>query len=355
MRGRFINGIWHCNCDPRLPAAFFETKKQGVNQGKWCKWIWQMTLLSILTEQAVYTCQKPQNERCNFFLWAEEAEAREKFIVLSNARSEPESDKTPKTPKTPSKTVLTGNGLLTPATGRGGRYRDALEDDVESPSKSQRSSKTISGDEDSFGWDDDLDDEVEQLLDRPPPPPPQPNFCPETPRKTPRAATITSSRKRKLEEIEDNDGAAAAQATPRAASQRTPLLTPSSRHSSQMDSFPPSSVEISKTPTPSRYTNVLSAHSHSDNSELATTALALLDRHDVVLPRKAKDELVALLNRHELRTQGIVRGRDITRLALKKKEEQIKELNERIKGLEAQREMDRAVIDGLKECQRSSV
>lgn len=293
--------------------------------------------------EVVYTCQKPQGERCNFFLWADDAKVREKTVLLSNMQSEPDVNRTP---KTPSKSIARGSGLFTPVTtGRGGgQYRDALEDDVGSPSKSRKSSRTISDDEDSFGWDEDLDDEVERILGRPPK---QPNFSPETPRKTPKTARFTSPGKRKLEEME-NHTLSEAQATPRTGSQQNPVLTPTSQRSSQVDYFPPPSVEISTTPTPSRYTSVLSAPSHSDNSELATSALALLDRHDVVLPRKAKDELVALLNKHELRAQGIVRGRDITRLALKKKDDKIKELNERIQGLEAQREMDRAVIDGLK-------
>ncbi|KAL2000403.1 hypothetical protein VTN02DRAFT_3168 [Thermoascus thermophilus] len=325
--GCLINNIWHCNCDPRLPAAYFETKKPGKNQGKW-----------------FYTCQKPQGERCNFFLWADDAKVREKTVLLANAQSEPDVHRTP---KTPSRSIARGSGLLTPATtGRGGgRYRDALEDDVGSPLKSQKSSQTVSDDEDSLGWDEGLDDEVERILGRPPN---QPNLSPETPQKTPKTAGFTSPRKRKLEEITAHDTLSETQATPRTGSQQNPVLTPTSQRSSQADYLLPPSVEIATTPTPSRYTNVLAAPSHSDNSELATSALAVLSRHDVVLPTKAKDELVALLNKHELRAQGIVRGRDITRLALRKKDDTIKELNERIQVLEAQREMDRAVIDGLK-------
>ena len=47
-------------------------------------------------------------------------------------------------------------------------------------------------------------------------------------------------------------------------------------------------------------------------------------------------------------TQGIIRGRDMTRLALKKKDEEIKKLQGRVSNLEAQRELDRSLIEGMK-------
>jgi hypothetical protein len=67
-----------------------------------------------------------------------------------------------------------------------------------------------------------------------------------------------------------------------------------------------------------------------------------------VLPTEARDDLVALLERHHLKAQGIMRGREISRVALKKKDEQIHDLNKRIEGLESEREMDRAVIADLR-------
>lgn len=36
-RGLFDDGIWKCNCDPRLPADRFQTKNGGKNHGRWCK------------------------------------------------------------------------------------------------------------------------------------------------------------------------------------------------------------------------------------------------------------------------------------------------------------------------------
>ena len=35
-KGLFTDGVWHCNCDPRLPAQHFQTKNGGKNHGRWC-------------------------------------------------------------------------------------------------------------------------------------------------------------------------------------------------------------------------------------------------------------------------------------------------------------------------------
>ena len=35
-KGLFADGVWKCNCAPRLPADRFETKKAGPNHGRWC-------------------------------------------------------------------------------------------------------------------------------------------------------------------------------------------------------------------------------------------------------------------------------------------------------------------------------
>jgi hypothetical protein len=71
----FLLTIFSGDCNPRLPANNFQVKKAGPNRGKW-----------------FYTCQKPldqKRERCKFFMWAEDAEKREKVAVMNNARTEP--------------------------------------------------------------------------------------------------------------------------------------------------------------------------------------------------------------------------------------------------------------------------
>lgn len=82
------------------------------------------------------------------------------------------------------------------------------------------------------------------------------------------------------------------------------------------------------------------------DSNLATDALRVLEGSK--LSAAVEQKLVELLNKHDLRTQGIAKGRDITRLALGNKEKKIAELEARIAGLEAERETSRAVIAHLK-------
>jgi hypothetical protein len=93
----------------------------------------------------------------------------------------------------------------------------------------------------------------------------------------------------------------------------------------------------------------LSADSGADTSDLAQQAIKILEGHGTVVPRRAMEELVSLLNRHDLKMKGITRGRDISRAAVKKKENEISILNERIATLEAQLEMGRTVLSGLRE------
>lgn len=100
----------------------------------------------------------------------------------------------------------------------------------------------------------------------------------------------------------------------------------------------PASAEISKTPTPSKYRDVLGGNTGTEMSELSLQALKILEGHGAVVPRKAQDALAELLNRYDLKTKGIIRGRDISRIAVKKKDVQIMELNERIALLESERD-----------------
>ncbi|AEO53167.1 hypothetical protein MYCTH_2050335, partial [Thermothelomyces thermophilus ATCC 42464] len=62
-------------CEPALNASFLQVKKEGANKGRW-----------------FYTCQKPREEQCRFFLWEDAARAREK-----SARNEPSVFNRPRT------------------------------------------------------------------------------------------------------------------------------------------------------------------------------------------------------------------------------------------------------------------
>ena len=53
------------------------------------------------------------------------------------------------------------------------------------------------------------------------------------------------------------------------------------------------------------------------------------------------------MTRHELRIQGVVKGREITRLALKAREAKVVELQATIASLEADKNVDHARIEKL--------
>ncbi|KAK6380353.1 hypothetical protein LTS17_005543 [Exophiala oligosperma] len=300
-RGLFLGGVWQCDCEPRLPADKFQVKNGGKNHGRW-----------------FYTCQKPQHKRCKFFLWTDDAKVREEAAVLSNSRSEPPAPpQTPRKPKAadipPTPDTKASNFGLE----KGGQdeqyYQQKLEDDS------------------SFDWSSSNDEallEAELQISKE-----QPHF--ETPKKAARTLSTTSPGKRAFHQmVEQKDDADAT----------WPLsddvfATPSTSHKSGGTGL------LSPTETPAR-DRFQSVAPESVPSTLAVEVLAVLSK--VALSSEVEKELVDLLNRHDLRTQGISKGRDITRLAVQAKEQKIAELQARIGALEAERETNRAVINYMK-------
>ncbi|KAI7703383.1 hypothetical protein KC353_g14152 [Hortaea werneckii] len=100
-----------------------------------------------------------------------------------------------------------------------------------------------------------------------------------------------------------------------------------------------------QTPTPARHHNAL-VNPADSASTLTAEALSALSA--VRLPPDVLSNLRSILSKHDLKTQGVTRGRDISRLALKSKEAKIAELQKRIESLEADMELDRGVIRQLR-------
>ncbi|MCJ1246206.1 hypothetical protein MMC30_003411 [Trapelia coarctata] len=297
LKGLFADGIWQCNCDPRLPAEHFQTKNGGINHGRW-----------------FYTCQKPQPKRCNFFLWDDEAKPREAAAVLNNSRSEAHTSTKQTAIRIPSLEPVTPYTPSKPPAG--------------SQSSAQNTQSTQSSAEEFYEWPSSEDDELAKVVDRVSMPPP------ETPRKAVKTDAFSTPGKRRYDET----------ALP------TPTKDPDDVFTTPMTGlkgrslFPRTGLPSpAVTPSSNRFKDIT-----PDNSELATEVLNSLRDLRVELDPEATTSLKEICSRHTLKIQGITRGRDISRMAIKTKDARIAELQNKISRLEAERETNKAVIRHLR-------
>ncbi|MCJ1227883.1 hypothetical protein MMC12_004542 [Toensbergia leucococca] len=319
LKGLFSDGVWHCNCEPRLPAERFQTNNGGKNHGRW-----------------FYTCQNAQPKRCNFFLWDDEAKPREACAVLSNSRTE----QSPQTPNRHPSSVY-----LTPQTPYS-RQRPISPETPTPHTPSKPSSVQIlsppqqSTSEEPFDWPASDDEELSKVADRisnPPMPPPQ------TPRKVQKTNTLSTPGKRRFSAIDD-DSNIPTPSTPTTGAAPDIFTTPSTNSQALNLFCLPSPAE---TPTPNRFTNIPPMATGQD-SDLATQIIRLLNSTHQHLNASTTTAIKEICHKHALFTQGVIKGRDISRSLIKKKTETITELHEKIAVLQAQWETSRAVIRHLR-------
>ena len=348
LKGLFTDGVWHCNCDPRLPAQHFQTKNGGKNHGRWCKYLFVILgHTSVDLETLVYTCQQPQPTRCDFFLWGDEAKGREAAVVLNNSRSEPEP-----APITPSKPI-NGTGYMTPQTGNRTRLGSPKSKTPYTPSKSLSVTRPIpriqpfiaATDEDSadefYDWplsdDDDLSRAADQASSQsqnvmPPP---------ETPRKAVKTGISSTPGKRSFNEM---DNGAEAWPTPTSGKKNDDIFTTPATGGGSKNLF--STPRPGDTPTPARFKEITPTVATS--SSLTMDILTILESAQISLPSNARDEIRELCNKQSLFTHGVIKGRDISRGLISKKDEKIVELQSSIEALQSERETSRAVIRHLR-------
>ncbi|PQE24094.1 Zinc finger GRF-type protein [Rutstroemia sp. NJR-2017a BVV2] len=310
---------------PRLPAVHFQVKKQGPNNGKW-----------------FYTCQEPKESACGFFLWEDKARTREIAAVLNDARSEPH---------TPQKTST----LVDPADDK-----RTLEGHATASNKWMDDLRKKS--EDEFGaWplkeedEDNIIERVEQVV---------PGSFPQTPKKPVHSNALTPGSKRKRE---DKNNEANALPTPATAQRDEDVFgTPATRRlrGGMWDGNERSAkrplLSPSVTPSPFKFKDALATPSETPsalekktgrdmhlNYDIAEDVMELLkDQH---IDSEVETKLREMLNRHAMKISGIVKGRDITRVALKSKDSTISELRQKITALESERDLSSAIIKQLKE------
>ncbi|KAK2741751.1 hypothetical protein FQN57_005495 [Myotisia sp. PD_48] len=361
-RGRHIEGVWYCDCEPIFPAKHFQTKNGGKNHGRW-----------------FYTCSKPQANRCGFFLWDDEAIQRAAasqkpdptqtssqqqprsgfsfedssgsednlFVTAVDEFSPPQKNSeyanAPRTPSTNRvRDALRYNGLLTPDTSNTNRKRDGDNVNLfqhESPTKRGKaisrqtklsftktnkslpsSSILASG---SFSDDPDLNDS----------------------HNPPSSQTLYPSLSKYILQLSGQQPSLDFSTTTSSTNKQTPT-TQSTEPESILLPEPP------LTPTPAK---IAPPRFHSQKSskteplrqqhcQLVSDTLSLLETHHIRLTPDAKDDLVSLLDLADLRTLGITKGRDISRAGIKKRDEQIKALQARIEVLEVERESWRSTV-----------
>jgi hypothetical protein len=365
-KGVFANGVWHCDCTPRLPAEHFKVKKESKNKGRW-----------------FYTCQNQEPQRCAFFLWDEDAKLREEGAVLNNNRSEPKI-----------KHIPAAQDGWNAGRSRGGMFAgvnpmpkdtnseplkeddESTEDESPTPAYSSQhhnsnaakrkvSTANLDGDHDSE--DDELlpwpltgleEQDLIEAADSVAPPP-------ETPRKAAKTGvyatpSTTIDRKRTLPWLQRSAGASATPMTPFSlgSHQTSYSDSPSKQATKTLPAiseqiFPPTPTLQANMPaaqagSPSPHARHRDALSNPADEASSLTAEALAALSSTSIPPHILAELREILSKYDLKAQGVVKGRDISRLASKAKEAKIAELQARIASLEAEQEVSRDVIRGLR-------
>lgn len=362
-KGVFADGIWHCECKPRLPAEHFKVKKETKNKGRW-----------------FYTCQNQAEKRCDFFLWDEDAKLREEGAVLNNTRSEPQQERVSnaqdgwdagRTRRGISANIDPTATKMTP--------KPVDEDDETTDDEGSRPAYSLqqSGNKrkaEAANLNDDDDDDDDELLPWPLTGQEEQDLVaatdqiapsPETPRKATKTGiyatpATTVQKKRTLPWLEQPVDSTTVARTPSVSSdQQTGFLDSPSKPPTKALAPIPEQVygptptlqastpkSQAKSPSPSNRHRDALANPADNSSSLTNEALATLA--GTAIPPSVLNQLRGILSKHDLKSQGIVKGRDISRLALKAKEAKIVELQARIASLEAEREVDRSVIRSLR-------
>ncbi|MCJ1388101.1 hypothetical protein MMC18_000945 [Xylographa bjoerkii] len=300
LKGLFADGIWQCNCTPRLPAEHFQTKNGGRNHGRW-----------------FYTCQKPQPSRCGFFLWDDEARPREAGAVLLNARSE-----------------AAAAAASTPTQPRR----------ASTPSTPSHARATATPPEEFYDWPPSAEEEDGGSL-APGSPSPSQKRMPRPlspPRKAPKTEAPRTPGKRAYGEMAFPTPSTAGKLPDGGDVFTTPTTAPHGRTLFSTASLPSPAT----TPTPQRFR--APADRDAAASALEREILDALRESGVGLGADAQAALRGVCERWELRLRGVQKGREVVRAAVRRKEERIGELVGRVEGLEREREAGRAVVRSLR-------
>ncbi|EXL00150.1 hypothetical protein FOQG_00434 [Fusarium oxysporum f. sp. raphani 54005] len=341
-KGRYSDGHWWCNCEPRQKATLREVKKPGPNNGK-----------------LFWKC-----DDCNFFLWRDEAKVRESGLRASRRGSE--SSKSEPPPMTQQSLVSYGY-QVTPS-------RRQSDDDSASSTESGEDSEA----------DTPMPKSVRnrtQIADHSKLPSP-PTAAVETPSRGPSKrrrdvfeededefSDIASDEERQMAAIADKSAEKAAQSrfttptTTRSTDAISGMPTPSVSRTLFPTSESKRQKQVSFEYTPSMSSTTLSANTTPSKtpcrmqeppaSSPPETSYDVTDEVMNLLRSQNIDKSVlssvqSILETAARRTKGIVLGRDSARSSLKTKDDNIATMQERITALENRERMHRSQMTNIK-------
>jgi hypothetical protein len=323
----FVQG----NCLPRLPASHFLVRKEGANKGRW-----------------FYTCQEQKENGCGFFLWDDDAVGREMNAVIQNSRSEPDVRKT----MVDSAADTTLN-------------KSKFQESATPSSRPKSIPAVIDAEDDEFGdWPLTIEEELH--LSNPNIPISPPSALGSSKEITPIAEPKTTQNPARRDAVVTPGSKRIREAIPWPTPQTHPSLKYELGKDEDIFTSPskklkggildgnnrPALMSLLATPTPGRFRDILIENKTTAMQEtppdydITQEVMELLQDQTIDDDKTVK--LRSILNRYALKTSGISRGRDITRLALKTKDATIAELKQRINALETERSMDKAVIKHIK-------
>ena len=269
-------------------------------------------------------------------------------MVLKNSRSEPAL-----APQTPSKPI-SNNGYLTPQTGSRTRLQSPETATPYTPSKvssttrptpqTSRSQATTQDDsaEQFYDWPASDDEELSKAADQASSQSQHAMPPPETPRKAIKTDSFSTPGKRSFDEMTETGRTA--WPTPISATKGDDVFTTPATSTGGRRLF---STSVSDgTPTPVRFNDV--AATATAGSSFAAEILRTLKSAQVALPSNVRDEIRDICNKQSLFTHGVIKGRDISRSLIAKRDEKIVELQGTIEAMQSERETSRTVIRHLR-------
>ena len=166
---------------------------------------------------------------------------------------------------------------------------------------------------------------------------------PETPRKAIKLSPFSSPGKRRYDEMIQEG--VPPWPTPSTSTNDDDIFTTPPRSSRGTNLFAQSGLlSPMNTPTPYRF-----REQSGQEPELAKEILQALQNHQVVISPEIQSTIKSIGSKHSLFTHGVIKGRDVSRSLLLKRNEEILELQGKIAILQAEREAEKSAARYLTE------